>query len=1449
MHSLGVCIGASTISFVELTKQGRTIKIIRVDSITHEGNPRSVLSNLFTNSNFSRYSVVATGRKFKHLLNAHAISESEAIEKTISHLSLQGKYDVVASLGGESFIVYCLNGSGEINNVITGNKCAAGTGEFFLQQIGRMNLDIGNAVAAAKDASPHVVSGRCSVFCKSDCTHALNKGIPKNNVASGLCKMIADKAIELLSKQKSRRIIIVGGVSKNPAVLNFIREKYPDTYVPDEAPYFEAYGAALKGLESECALDTSNLFANSRSSYSTLEPFGKRNSHVTFKSLERDNARENDMCILGLDVGSTTTKAVIIRESDNAILASVYLRTNGSPVQASIECYDTLRRQINVPVKIIGLGTTGSGRHIAALHALTKGIVNEIIAHAAAAAYFDREVDTIFEIGGQDAKYTFLTNGIASDYAMNEACSAGTGSFLEEAAKESLNIHFTDIGDIAFTSQSPLNFNDQCAAFISSDIKNASHSGASKEDIVAGLVYSICMNYANRVKGNRPVGRKVFMQGGVCYNRAVPYAMSNLINKEIIVPPEPGLMGAFGAALEIKNRIQLGLLEPRDFQLDELIAREFSYGKKFICAGGKERCDRKCSVSIIIVNGKKYPFGGACSKYYNQRNKISSDPEKHNLVKLRQNLVFRKYSRVILSGAKNPPEQTHTLKTIGIPKTFLVNTLYPVYYHFFTRLGFRVVLSKTCDPEGADKLHSSFCYPVEIAHGMFKHLLRQETDYIFLPHVTEMDNNDGHKYKRLCVFVQGEPYYLKSAFEVASDLRADSPFSNSVWERPKLISPVINFSAGYQNVEKTFINIAKDLGCKSSDAREAFKFAADKYLEMKNEFREIGRKILSEVEKDKDRFAIVLFGRSYNAFAEEANLNIPHKFATKNITIIPHDFLPSEKLDSYENMYWFTGQQILKSARFVKNHPQLFGVFITNFSCGPDSFILSYFRRIMGTKPSLTLELDSHSADVGIETRIDAALDIIKNYIELEKTVSPRSQTAVGNDCKPLSLDVKNKTVTVVDSNGKVHGITSPDLEVLIPSMGRYSTEAFSAICRAMGIRSSPLPVPTVKTMKYGRGLTTCKECLPFILTTGQLIEYIENHSTNSPPLRGGSGKCFLFFMPHGYGPCRQGQYYISMKDIIENMKIRNVGVLSMDDEASFDDLGKGFFTLGWYAILTADIIHDIESVISALAVDKPLAKAILESEWKKIVHALESGSKEEIYSQLDLSAKQLSAIQLKQQLGEAKIVSLIGEIYVRREEFSRSELMNSLIENGFVVRTAPISEYLYYSNYLLKRGIVNGQTLKEKSGIFLKDFFQIKIENKIRRIFSKSGLCFSEPIEIEKTIEHGKRFMSEQLVGESILTVGLALREVHEGSCGIISIGPFNCMPSRMSEAILNKQMNSFPFLYVETDGNSFPQITQSRIEIFMMQAERVYSKMKCKKNKSPLLGGVPKAEWVPCQ
>ena len=486
---IGACLGASSISFVRINEVNNIIKIEDVLTLPHNGDPRRIFKEKliqFThsaNQSINHTPVIVTGRKFRKLVKFTNISEPEATELAFTYLNKNNEvYSAVASLGGETFMVYTIDDESKISNVITRNQCASGTGEFFLQQIKRMDIGLDEVVKIAKDAEPFKVSGRCSVFCKSDCTHALNKGIIKSEVAAGLSLMMAEKVEDLLKKVKPGRVMVVGGVTKNTIVIEFLKKKLPGVEIPGEASYFEALGAALYGLKHDVNIieDFTDIFIPRKSSFVFHQPLKNFKDKVQFKTMVRSKANDGDICILGLDVGSTTTKAVIIRNEDNKILASVYLYTHGNPVEASRKCYAELLRQIPENIKIIGIGTTGSGRQIAGLHALTEGIVNEIVAHAAAAVYFDPEVDTIFEIGGQDAKYTYIVNKVPADYAMNEACSAGTGSFIEESAYESLGIKVTDIEPIAMSGDAPPNFSDQCSAFISSDIKTAQQENIAK---------------------------------------------------------------------------------------------------------------------------------------------------------------------------------------------------------------------------------------------------------------------------------------------------------------------------------------------------------------------------------------------------------------------------------------------------------------------------------------------------------------------------------------------------------------------------------------------------------------------------------------------------------------------------------------------------------------------------------------------------------------------------------------------------------------------------------------------------------------------------------------------------------------------------------------------------------------------------------------------------------
>ncbi|MFW5960426.1 MAG: acyl-CoA dehydratase activase, partial [Chitinivibrionales bacterium] len=897
MRSAGICVGASSVQCVILVLSENGSGVQESFRRSHDGSPEGVLQDilLYLRAEGVEYCSV-TGRRFRNRLAVETISEPEAVERALKeeYPPEKGVPDYVVSLGGEARVVYQINRDGEIESAETGSKCASGTGEFFLQQVRRMGLEPKQAVELSFEGDPAKISGRCSVFCKSDCTHALNKGAPVENVLAGLGFMMADMIGELTGETKDKWILLIGGGTYNTFLIKVLRERCRKVEAGELSPFFEAYGAALNAADKRMVFDYQDFkeFNVNHFEQGFHPRLSNAENKVEYHTSERIVPESGEAFVLGLDVGSTTTKALLLREGDRGVGPSVYLRTKGDPVQASRECYRELKKKLRgADIRISGLGVTGSGRQIAGLHALTEDIVNEIVAHASAALYFNKDVDTIFEIGGQDAKYTYFTNGTPSDYAMNEACSAGTGSFLEEAAYESLNIDVYEIAERALKADNPPNFTDQCSAFISSDIKNAIQEGIGTDDILAGIVYSICLNYINRVKGNRPVGKNVFMQGGVCYNSAVPLAMANLLGADITVPPDPGLMGAFGVANKVLERIEQNS-KRESYDLDDLIERSADKVGEFTCSGGKEKCDRGCRVSRIRIRERVYPFGGMCDKYYNLRLKKEFDTDKLDLVKYRQNLMFDKY------GPEEPAGADERLKRVGLNKSLITYSLYPLFSEFFSLLGFKIVLPDDLSSKGIAMSKSSFCMPVESAHGSFHNLLEKGCDYLFLPQVMQIPVENVPTYSRLCPFVQGEPYYLKTTFKREIE---DSG--------AEVISPVLKMWGKYSNAENAFVDTAESMGVSRKEAEAAFKKAVIKQEGFERELLEKGQDVLKEIESDPERIGIVLLGRPYNAFAEENNMGVSHKVASRGYTVIPFDMVPSGNYSVHKNMFWAMGQK------------------------------------------------------------------------------------------------------------------------------------------------------------------------------------------------------------------------------------------------------------------------------------------------------------------------------------------------------------------------------------------------------------------------------------------------------------------------------------------------------------------------------------------------------------
>nr|MBC8245952.1 activase [Deltaproteobacteria bacterium] len=615
----GLEIGAVSVKWVRRLRNGPTIAEI----IQHDGNPRKEVQEIFDRHECKDGSrIVVTGQAARILFDLPYRSETECLEKALSFLGL--KPDILISLGGETFSVYPVK-NGMIKNIISTSKCAAGSGEFIVQQFQRMGLTMEEGIDAANKGKIIPLATRCSVHCKSDATHKLNKGeCTPGDIAKSLIHDLAKKIGEMVevAQWPARSIVVAGGVALNELFVDYFRSFFNDTdvIVLTESPYLEAFGASLYALElSESLIFPGRITSSaSKIEFENLKPLKEAESFLDYRvdCGTQKKIIEGAAYILGVDAGSTTTKAVLLNHLDGSVGAACYLRTLGNPVMATQKCLADLIKQVGgKSITIIQAGATGSAREMVSVYLDNCLSFNEILAHARAAAREMPDVDTVFEIGGQDSKFISFLNGVPVDYAMNEGCSAGTGSFLEESASVDMGVAVNDISGIAEGSHDPIAFGERCAAFINTDLRNALQQGASQDDVTAGLVYSIADNYISRIVGPRHVGENILFLGGVALNRSVALAMAARTKQKIVVPAYPELMGSVGTALMARDLLQDGGITDHIRKLDDLVSGEMEVKGTFRC----KACENRCEIERIGVAGRVYPFGGVCSKYERQR--------------------------------------------------------------------------------------------------------------------------------------------------------------------------------------------------------------------------------------------------------------------------------------------------------------------------------------------------------------------------------------------------------------------------------------------------------------------------------------------------------------------------------------------------------------------------------------------------------------------------------------------------------------------------------------------------------------------------------------------------------------------------------------------------------------------------------------------------------------
>jgi predicted CoA-substrate-specific enzyme activase len=948
--------------------------------------------------------VIATGSAAKLVGGALGLTvENEFKAAAVGVGTLYPDVTNIFEMGGEnSKFIHISNDNGRIGIVDyqTNGDCAAGTGSFMDQQSTRLRFqieEVGDVVLGA-ERTPKI-AGRCSVFAKSDMIHAQQKGYRPEEVLKGLCESVARNFKSNIARGRTvhGKTAFIGGVALNKGVAKSLAHIFEleesDFFIPRECVYVAAIGAAIISNGARVAAGASK--SDSRDNgpgLATLKErlaMFKQQAAAEFPAWRRltrdrvlflrdrvdkysfDGRRLPVDAYLGIDIGSVSTNLALI-DGEGLVIKEIYLRTQARPIEIVHRGLQEIVAEVGDRVRVRGVGTTGSGRELIGELIGADAIIDEITAHKTGASFIgdrmiNRKVDTIFEIGGQDAKFISIADGIVVDFTMNEACAAGTGSFLEEQA-EKLDISIINqFAELAFSSERPLRLGERCTVYMEQDVSAYMKRGAGKNDIIAGLAYSVVQNYLNRVVRGRKIGKVIFFQGGTAYNDAVAAAFSEVLGQEVIVPPYNGVIGAIGAALLVREKVQALELETT-FRGYDLTSINYKL-REFTCQG----CTNYCDIQEFTVEGNKTFWGDKCSDRYRKRAKVPRKPIIPDLMALYGELIERDWIPIVEKtlgrriDTSTPSEEGRRCR-IGIARSMYFYDRHPFWGTYLRALGVDIVLSsktnKRIAHQGVEAAVAEPCFPIQVAHGHVIALLEQDVDGILVPNVIDAESDAPETKSYMCPWGQTLPFVLRQA-----------PFLNG--KEHFIMAPIVHFRQREEFVERELWRFAKRFGTSRARHRIAVRAGYSAQRMFREECEAAGREALDMLEKSGEA-GIVLVGRPYNVLDKEANLDVPGKLRDYyGMNVIPIFFLPLEGIgisDINDNMFWNFGRKILQTARLAAQKDNLHLIYITNFKCGPDSYVKHYASGA-AVRPYLTLQFDGHSNDAGVMTRCEAYLD------------------------------------------------------------------------------------------------------------------------------------------------------------------------------------------------------------------------------------------------------------------------------------------------------------------------------------------------------------------------------------------------------------------------------------------------------------------------------------------
>jgi predicted CoA-substrate-specific enzyme activase len=1411
-HYMGIDLGSVSLNVVVVDGDGR----VEVASYSRTaGRPLPVLLGCLEEltSKFDVFhGIVATGSGRKMVGRILGVSDvNEIVTQAKAACYFHPDVRTVIEIGGQdSKLIFVghdgKNGETVIVDHVLNEVCAAGTGSFLDLQAHRLGIPIEEMGPLALQANhPARISGRCSVFAKSDMVHLLQEGTPKSDIVAGLCNALALNFITNLGKGKPfpKPVVFQGGVAANSGVVKAFEDRLGlapgGLIIPRHFPVMGAFGSALMARNgmSHGPMSCHALIEGVRRAL-IEDPGYASKAHLAALVPRKLWAETKDLyyglkadevadVFLGIDIGAVSTKLVLL-DRGGVLVAKQYWYAQGELVETVRAGLREMGREVGARVRVCGVGVTGSGRYFIGDFVGADVVINEISAQARAAVHCEPQVDTVIEIGGQDSKFIRCRQGRVHDFEMNKVCAAGTGSFLEEqAARLNISVRRT-FSDLAFSSHGPSNLGARCTVFMESDLVHHQQNGQNINDLVAGLAYAIARNYQEKVMGAKKAGRRILFQGGVAGNPSVAAAFENVLGSPVTVPDHHNVTGAMGAALAARDR-QEGFTRFAGFDVDN---RPYDV-KTFECG----KCPNLCCIHCIYVDGVLRSYHGSlCGRY--ERSSLSG------LSADLPDLFAERKDRLLKPSAHGKKSEKGRGRVIGIPQAMGFFDRFPFWRAFFSGLGYSVILSqetnKSLVEKGLSRVPSETCFPVKAMYGHLVDLMDQGVDTFFLPceiDHPQRDENDARSFN--CPYVQSLPYMVRASMGSAVNL----------------ITPIIRWSETRRQIDSVFHRLGRSLGRGRAETAMALNMAWQAQGRFDHWRQRRGSEVLAGI-GSRDR-VLVLLGKTHNIYDPGLNLHLAGKLKRQGVSVIPFDMLPLDEItlpSKYDNVVWKNSRDLLKALFWMAGDSRFAPVLLTNFGCGPDSFLMKYMETELDGNPCLVLEVDDHSGDAGMVTRIEAFLDTL----------------AVGTKAKQIPSPSLNLIIRGKDRSLDPWG-PAPDMmkrlenrTVYFPFVSRAFCSVVQTAFQAIGVEAQVLSEPDKVTEDLGRQVTSGRECHPFIVTCGEFVKL-----TRTP---GFDPSRTAVLMQNYDGACRFSQYGIGHADLLQRLGFPEIPVIAPLTSTRFDEFsglfGLRFTKLLWQGWLAAEVLERIRLHVRpyervAGETDRVYARAIgAVAEAVGRPEGAPSLWNRNILEALRLGAGALKAIPVDR-TEKRPIVGIVGEFYTVLNRWANHELVRMLEGLGAEVRlhglTVP-NFYAWFSGHYypqrrLKEGKVGSALYYYARNQWAMSWVR-RAEASLPPALRPAGTLSAREIlsEVEPVIHHD--------IDPVLATLTARVRRfAASGVAGICNLYVLNCMLGNVSVPLFKHALKDFthlPVLHASYDGQEGTNMV-TRVEAFMHQ------------------------------